>query len=530
MSEKVCVRRYIVCVDGVTDDANTTYADTKPRNASSIVRLKSIIKTGQCVDGNGRVVTQIVQYHQAVRPSSAGAAIFRSKTVPPAEQQIQDIVLDVLTKLEGPSDEIYLFGSGCGAYTVRAIAGVLHHMGIPKPGYLNDFPELYKNALDLIRARQQDDSQRGHKALTYLRARAEGTPNIKFVGILSAVKNPADKQFHDTSIVSSIRNCRHAMAYNETTYLDKIDMPQDPTTKEMEGRTFIQAWFLGNHFDVIGGTQHDGLSLYPLQWILIEAMLTGLVVSSDSVGKEATLKENPLALIFPQYAGDTPDLSGSEQIQWQIQYVNNIKVHMFDLQSIHVAKVNANEASHTIHFEKGSWYDAPTKATTKEGLKGWNREQPFGTIFHPSVFCILDRNPRLMEQKRFKGHKEALADFEVNCMRGSADEMPPWMQDSQLLASGVKAFRILVCGKTGVGKSTLINKVFGVEMTEESNTYAQGVHDINQAFESPNHPGLLIHDSRGWQAGSDHELDLIAQFLRHRAFQKDPAEALHVIW
>lgn len=66
--------------------------------------------------------------------------------------------------------------------------------------------------------------------------------------------------------------------------------------------------------------------------------------------------------------------------------------------------------------------------------------------------------------------------------------------------------------------------------TEESNTYKQGEHDINTAFESPNHPGLLIHDSRGWQAGSDHELDLIAQFLRHRAFQKDPAEALHVIW
>lgn len=100
----------------------------------------------------------------------------------------------------------------------------------------------------------------------------------------------------------------------------------------------------------------------------------------------------------------------------------------------------------------------------------------------------------------------------------------------QLQASGVKAFRILVCGKTGVGKSTLINKVFGVEITDESTTYDQGVHDINKAFESPRHPGLLIHDSRGWQAGSDTELELIAKFLRSRAFQRDAAEALHVIW
>lgn len=81
-----------------------------------------------------------------------------------------------------------------------------------------------------------------------------------------------------------------------------------------------------------------------------------------------------------------------------------------------------------------------------------------------------------------------------------------------------------------MGKSTLINKVFGVEMTEESVSYNQGVHDINEAFESPKHPGLLIHDSRGWQAGSDTELELIGKFLRHRAFQKDASEALHVIW
>ena len=32
-----------------------------------------------------------------------------------------------------------------------------------------------------------------------------------------------------------------------------------------------------------------------------------------------------------------------------------------------------------------------------------------------------------------------------------------------MLESDIKAFRILVCGKTGVGKSTLINRVFGVE-------------------------------------------------------------------
>ena len=530
MSEKISTRRHIVCVDGVVDSPNTTSRASIARNASSISRLKSAIKTGISVDEYGRTIRQTVQYYHAIVPGSALASKFRSKATPPAEQQIQDIVLDILQKLEDPSDEIFLFGSGCGAHTVRAVAGTLHHMGIPKPGYLKDFAELYKNGLDLFRARQQDDSQRGHKALTYLRTRNEGTPNIKFVGIFDAVKSAADRQLHDTSIVSSIRNFRHAMAVNENRSTNALDMPETPTVKELEGRSFIQAWFLGYHPDLVGGTQHDGLSLYPLQWIFIEAMLSGLVVSYEATGNEA-VSENPLTLTFPQFTGAAPDLSGDEKIQWQIKYVNNIKVSMFDLQSMHIAKPDAHESSHTIHFESVSpFYNAPRKIFNKEGLNGWSKEQTSVTIIHPSVFCILDRNQRYLEQSRFKPYKEMLADFEVNCMRGDGDEMPPWMQDSQLLTSGVKAFRILVCGKTGVGKSTLINKVFGVEMTEESNSYAQGVHDINQAFESPNHPGLLIHDSRGWQAGSDQELELIAQFLRHRAFQKDPAEALHVIW
>lgn len=42
----------------------------------------------------------------------------------------------------------------------------------------------------------------------------------------------------------------------------------------------------------------------------------------------------------------------------------------------------------------------------------------------------------------------------------------PWLtlQTETIPQTSVKACRILVCGRTGVGKSTLINKVFGVPM------------------------------------------------------------------
>ena len=46
-----------------------------------------------------------------------------------------------------------------------------------------------------------------------------------------------------------------------------------------------------------------------------------------------------------------------------------------------------------------------------------------------------------------------------------SDMRDPWLTMLEAAPQGdVKACRILVCGRTGVGKSTLINKVFGVPM------------------------------------------------------------------
>jgi hypothetical protein len=202
--------------------------------------------------------------------------------------------------------------------------------------------------------------------------------------------------------------------------------------------------------------------------MMLESLKVGLVFQPDT-------KQKYLALAFPQFAGGVPSLGGEEKIEWQLGYKNGMRVSMFDLSSLHADA--GLEENHTLRINQGSSiYNRQRQVFNSSGLNGWSEGMtltrygskltdlgPFGTIIHPSMYCILDRHPRFYEQSIFKHRKKDLGDFQERCLEDT-EGLQPWLEGLHLQASGVKAFRILVCGKTGVGKSTLINKVFGVEM------------------------------------------------------------------
>ncbi|EXJ65084.1 hypothetical protein A1O7_01424 [Cladophialophora yegresii CBS 114405] len=545
MSARTHVKRLIVCIDaeeyrpedGTLGDKtpfhmSPTHADQHPKgnvNSSNIFRIKSIIQNGFCYDAQGRTIEQAVRYYRAAADGPSRIERLKSRrTTLYHDEQIKLICREVSETLDEPQDELFLYGFGRGAFLVRAVAGLLTTMWLPKAASMRYFDRLYQSALDVYKARREDDNRNGPKIIEFLRSHTTRPPRIQFMGVINTVKYSVEETMHDISFVSSIQHLRHALAINEMRAQLGAEVFETPPAKDMEGgRSSVQAWFVGSHQDLGGGAFEDGLSLYPLQWLLIESIRAGLVLQ---VQDETAQGAKVLTLAFPQYAGGLPKLDDSEKIEWQMRYSNGIQVSFYDLQSLHGTSSDADQA-HSVQINTSSpLYSNPPKVFNPKGLIGWCDAGSYGTIVHPSVFCLLDRTPRFYEQYRFKSMKKELADYRDRCLEEGDGAIPPWLEGLELQASGVKAFRILVCGKTGVGKSTLINKVFGVEMTEESDSYKQGDHDINQAFESTNHPGLLIHDSRGWQAGSDKELDLIAKFLRHRAYQKNPAEALHVIW
>ncbi|KAK5064246.1 hypothetical protein LTR84_000079 [Exophiala bonariae] len=540
MSAESPIQRLIVCVDSADYDQD---GKSPSGNHSTIYRLKSIVPSKVVYDVNNQAVNQVVRYYRAADDGPSLMERLKTKATSPFyEDQIKEIVKTICETLEKPTDELFLYGFGRGAFIVRAVTGLLHTMRLPKKSDLKNFDIIYKTGIDCLKARHEDDNINGPKMIDFLASHTTQLPRIRFVGVFDTVGYTAEGNVHDLSMVNSVENMRHAMGINETrSQLNPIFI-ETPSLEELGQSTLIQAWFIGGHQDLGGGSSEDGLSLYPLQWMILESIRAGVIFRFEEQKGSGSPMENPLALSLPHFAGEVPTFRGEEKIEWQIQYANGLIVSLYDLQSVHGLSTDAKDQTHSIRINQtSSLYNSQrkifgsknlmnAKIATVEGLMGWNDQGPSGTIIHPSVYCLLDRHPKLYDQSRFKSLKQNLGDFRDNYLQQTDGALPPWLEGMELQASGVKAFRILVCGKTGVGKSSLINAVFAVDMTDESTTYQQGVHDINQAFESPNHPGLLVHDSRGWQAGSDTELELIAKFLRHRAFQKDPAQALHVIW
>ncbi|KAG1842100.1 hypothetical protein C8R48DRAFT_41138 [Suillus tomentosus] len=95
-------------------------------------------------------------------------------------------------------------------------------------------------------------------------------------------------------------------------------------------------------------------------------------------------------------------------------------------------------------------------------------------------------------------------------------------------------FRILVIGKTGVGKSSLIDHVFGVGERTVSKTIVE--HDrpgeacIDDEFTSRENDRFVLHDSKGFEPGEEKNLKIVQDFMERRKNMPDLKDQLHAVW
>lgn len=161
-----------------------------------------------------------------------------------------------------------------------------------------------------------------------LAAKTKPAPTIKFVGIFDTVKAVNDDNLYDITFNNSIQHLRHALALNEDRARFEPECLYPSLTEErpLQKRSILQSWFVGAHSDMGGSSEKDGLSLYPLQWMLIESRDAGLCLKFiGSIGGRANI-ENPLCLT---------GLESAAQKLWSCETSNGVTLKMVDIRQIH---------------------------------------------------------------------------------------------------------------------------------------------------------------------------------------------------
>jgi hypothetical protein len=88
--------------------------------------------------------------------------------------------------------------------------------------------------------------------------------------------------------------------------------------------------------------------------------------------------------------------------------------------------------------------------------------EPLGVSIHPSVYLLFDTHPRIYLNAKSWGFREQIQAFRQNVIPDETQVF--WDHAPMSTDSDLTAIRILICGNAGVGKSTLLNKIFGLPL------------------------------------------------------------------
>jgi uncharacterized protein (DUF2235 family) len=206
-----------------------------------------------------------------------------------------------------PGDELYIFGFSRGAYTARALVGMLNRPGLLRPGSENLVP--YAVAQYATNKTFSDDDKQNMREFSHAfcwgtEARPLSPPwandtyemhwhavPIKYLGVWDTVKAAGilrlgNLRWPFTHQLFNVRQIRHAVS------IDEYRRPYHEYLADPRHHGLEEAWFAGVHSDV-GGTFEDDprLAKIALKWI-VDGTVQDLHLRSDSYPKQCTIDES----------------------------------------------------------------------------------------------------------------------------------------------------------------------------------------------------------------------------------------------
>ena len=192
------------------------------------------------------------------------------------QQNVEDAYRYLMDHYE-EKDKVYLFGFSRGAYTVRALAGMLHECGLLEKGSDNLVP--YASKIYNRRDRRGDGCNKcvaaGFKG-TYSR---ECNPH--FIGVWDTVGSlgwvAKNKEFN-VRLNGNVAYCYQAVAIDERRRQFPVSLWDE--SRKHDFQTIEQVWFPGSHSDVGGWNKRPridtAISDVTLEWMLQKARYKGL--------------------------------------------------------------------------------------------------------------------------------------------------------------------------------------------------------------------------------------------------------------
>lgn len=274
-------KNIVICCDGTGNE----YGEQN----SNVVKLYQALKRDCC--------EQVVYYHPGVGTMGAKNALtafgkWWTKVRGLAfgyglSENIADAYRFLMQTFE-PGDAVFVFGFSRGAYTARALCGLVRMFGVMSPGNEGLIPyaiRVFKRNDDSFLARVA-----ARPSKFFIAAGFKDTFSRKckphFVGVWDTVSSvgwildpigmkPGSLPY--TADLAEVSTVRHAVSIDERRAFFRQNL-----VHEAPGRDIKQVWFAGVHSDV-GGSYPEGesgLSKISLRWMLREAESAGLLLDT----------------------------------------------------------------------------------------------------------------------------------------------------------------------------------------------------------------------------------------------------------